>query len=98
MNTRVYRLLIVASFACLGLAIAVDALRSNSLPPELQAYLSFAPRQPTGAGIVVGFIYLGGVLASAIGLYRLRSWARPVALTLTLMTFAAELLLGPRVQ
>jgi len=97
MNTRTYRLLIVLSFAFLGLSVLAHALGSGRLPTELQVYLSQSQRPTTGVGMVASLIYLGGVVVSAVGLYCFKSWARPMAVTLTLGTFVVEPLLGPRV-
>jgi hypothetical protein len=98
MNTSNYRLLIIASFTFLGLGMLADSLGSSALPTELQVYLRDSRLQPTGPVVAAGFVYLVSVVVSAVGLYRFRPWARPMALALTLVTFVIEPTIGPKVQ
>lgn len=102
MSVRMYRLLIVASFMALGISILIEPAATRALPAELRIYLRETAEPLAGMGdvlkIVVAAAYLAVVISSAVGLYRLRSWARPLAVTITLLTFVLMPLLGPRVE
>jgi len=96
-----FRALLIASVVIGLIGAFLDMLLPALVPASLwTAFEELAPPATAAifsAGALV-FITFGGMVTAIIGLYRFQSWARPLALWMTLLGLLFHPLLGANVQ
>ena len=85
MSRKTFRFLILLNGLLIAACFVVFFFERQHLPPELRQYLdsktASADEPLTAAEIVLGvysLVYIALEVAAAVGLYRFRSWARPL--------------------
>lgn len=97
MNTKIFRAMLSAAIACIGLGATVDLAFPSLVPVELArasdalpvpaAFSSLLPGVATAAWALL-------VFASLVGLFFFKAWSRPTLLVCTAAGFALYPMLG----
>lgn len=99
MNSLQFRALLLIAVGLGVVNAIVSSATLGTLPAELALYRARVDEMPlTGPVAVLSITLMILLIAATIGLYQYRSWSRPVAIIITVITFAVPFVSGPTVE
>ena len=98
MNKRNFRLVIILGWATFAAAVAAQALSRRYLPPQLQDFLAAEQQAKLVEGytlvVVAALLILVFSLVTQVGLFLLKSWARPCYVVSFALSYLFVLFVG----
>lgn len=97
-----FRLSLLATLPLTLAGVVVEFLTFSHLPPELQPYTTFGNTEESFTPLddviaIICLLLIPSIIIGYIGLYRWKSWARPLFLTLIAISYAITPFMGNHV-